>query len=173
MGAIAENRRLSDLLEVSRTLSATPSLKSSLVQVLEILEENHRTLSGSIVLLDETNGELAIEAATGVDWQTARRTRYRVGEGITGRVVQSGKPVVVPRISQEPLFLNRTGVLSVLKQSRREDATFICVPITAEAKTVGALGVTLPYDKAGSYEEEAKFFGIARGLAVTPEGGRP
>ncbi|HEY3121897.1 MAG TPA: sigma 54-interacting transcriptional regulator [Vicinamibacteria bacterium] len=160
MGAIAENRKLSDLLEVSRTLSATPNLKSSLVQVLEILEENHRTLSGSIALLDETNGELAIDAATGVDWQTARRTRYRVGEGITGRVVQSGKPVVVPRISQEPLFLNRTGVLSVLKQTRREDATFICVPITAEAKTVGALGVTLPYDKAGSYEEETKFFGI-------------
>ena len=38
---------------------------------------------------------------------THRRTRvrYRLGEGITGRVVESGKPIVVPRVSREPAFL--------------------------------------------------------------------
>ena len=53
-----------------------------------------------------------------MSWQTARKARYRVGEGITGRVVQSGKPVVVPRVSHEPLFLNRTGILKESGQGR-------------------------------------------------------
>src|SRR5439155_9614259 len=139
----AEIRKLSDLLELSRTLSSTLNLKAALARVLEILEENHRTLSGGIMLLDESTGELVIEAASGIDSQTARRTRYKVGEGITGRVVQSGKPVVVPQVSREPLFLNRTGVL---KKSGRDEATFICVPIAADGRTVGALGVALPYE---------------------------
>jgi hypothetical protein len=30
---------------------------------------------------------------------------FKVGEGITGQVVQSGKPIVVPRVSKEPEFL--------------------------------------------------------------------
>ena len=148
----AEIRKLSDLLEVSRTLGSTLNLKAALSRVLEILEENHGTLSGCIMLLDATTGDLAIEAASGVDWQTARRARYRIGEGITGRVVQTGKPVVVPRVSHEPLFLNRTGVL---KKTGRDEVTFICVPVTADTKAVGALGVALPYEKEGTYDGEA------------------
>jgi len=157
----AEIRKLSDLLEVSRTLSSTLNLKAALARVLEILEEHHRTLSGGIMLLDEGTGELAIEAASGIDSQTARRSRYKVGEGITGRVVQSGKPVVVPQVSREPLFLNRTGVL---KKSGRDEATFICVPIAADTRTVGALGVTLPYEPEVGYDREAKFFGIVASM---------
>src|SRR6266568_4605905 len=45
----AEIRKLSDLLEVSRTLSSTLNLKAALARVLEILEEHHRTLSVGII----------------------------------------------------------------------------------------------------------------------------
>ena len=98
----AEIRKLSDLLEVSRTLGSTLNLKAALSRVLEILEENHGTLSGCIMLLDATTGDLGIEAASGVDWQTARRARYRVGEGITGRVVQSGAHAAL--VTQDGLY---------------------------------------------------------------------
>ena len=36
----------------------------------------------------------------------------------------------------------------------------MCVPIKADARTVGALGVTLAFDKDRSFDQEAKFFGI-------------
>ena len=87
--------------------------------------------------------------------------RYRVGEGITGRVVQTGKPVVVPRASHEPLFLDRTGVL---KGAGKREISFICVPVTVDDATVGALGVTLPYHKDERFEREVKFFGIAASM---------
>src|SRR5262249_60221495 len=103
----ADIRRLSDLLEVSQTLGSTLNLRSSLAKVFEVLEESHGLISGMVALRDETAGDLAVEAATGVPG--ARDARYRVGEGITGRAVQSGQPVAAPKAGREPLFRNPTA----------------------------------------------------------------
>jgi Nif-specific regulatory protein len=152
----SDPRTLSDLLEVSQTLGSTLNLRSALLRVLEILEESHGTLSAAISLKDERGGDLAVEAATGAS-KLRGDARYRLGEGITGRVVQSGRPIVVPRVSREPLFLDKSGVF---KKSGNNELSFVCVPIKADKDTVGALGVALPYHKDRSYEQEAKFFGI-------------
>ncbi len=148
-------RQLSDLLDLSQTLGATLNLRTALQRVLAILEESHGTLSGIIVLRDEEAGDLAVEAASGGSSNT--RTRYRIGEGITGRVVQSGRPVVVPRVSREPLFLDRTHVF---QRSGRNELSYICVPIKAERKTVGALGAALPYSRDRGYEHEMQFLSV-------------
>jgi len=152
----SDPRTLSDLLELSQTLGSTLNLRSALLRVLEILEESHGTLSAAIALKDERGGDLAVEAATGAS-KVRGEARYRLGEGITGRVVQSGRPIVVPRVSREPLFLDKSGVF---KKSGKDELSFVCVPIKADKDTVGALGVALPYHKDRSYEQEAKFFGI-------------
>src|SRR5437870_67403 len=151
-----EIRKLSDLLEISQTLGATPNPRAALIRVLEILEDRHGTLSGSVALLADGTRELSLEAATGLSAEVERRTRYKVGEGIVGRVVQTGKPVVVPQVSQEPLFLDRTGVF----RKSRAEMTFICVPVVVNDRTAGALGVSLPYRRDRSYDQEAKFLGI-------------
>jgi Nif-specific regulatory protein len=156
-----EFKRLSTLLEVSRTLGSTLNLKSALVDCLEILEEHFGTTSGSITLLDETTQELGIEASSGLSWQASNRAKYRLGEGITGRVVESGKPVIVPQVSREPLFLDRTGVFSA---AGKKEMTFICVPIFIEREIVGALGTILTFDENRSYDRDTKFLGIVAGM---------
>jgi len=148
-------RQLSDLLELSQTLGSTLNLRAALQRVLASLEESHGTLSGIIVLRDEEAGDLAVEASSGGSSNT--RSRYRIGEGITGRVVQSGRPVVVPRVSREPLFLDRTRVF---QRSGRNELSYICVPIKTERKTVGALGAALPYSRDRGYEQEMQLFGV-------------
>lgn len=42
--------------------------------------------------------------------------RYKLGEGITGKVIESGKPLVIPNVLVEPLFLNRTGEAAAAKR---------------------------------------------------------
>jgi Nif-specific regulatory protein len=150
-----EIKKLSDLLDISQTLGSTPNPRAALTRVLEILEDRHGIVSGSVALLEGTD-ELAIEASVGLSGEIARRTRYKVGEGIIGRVVQSGKPVVVPQVSQEPLFLDRTGVV----RKSRSEMTFICVPVSVNDRTAGALGVTLPFRRDRVYDQEGKFLGI-------------
>ena len=61
---------------------------------------------------------------------------YLMGEGITGQVVESGKPVIVPRVSEEPRFLNRTGVLQM---DNPDDMSFLCIPISAGNHIFGTL----------------------------------
>jgi Nif-specific regulatory protein len=156
----AETRKLSDLLELSQTLGSTLNLKAALGRVLETLGESHGALAASVALLDEASGELVVEAASGPGEAAWRRARYRLGEGITGRVAQSGKPVVVPQVSREPLFLDRAGFF---KAARRE-LTYVCVPIRVDNRVPGALGVALAYHRERTYDREVQFFGIVASL---------
>ena len=59
---------------------------------------------------------------------------YKVGEGITGLVVQSGKEIIVPDISKDPRFLHKT---KSRKQEKGKQFAFLCVPTKLEAKTIG------------------------------------
>jgi Nif-specific regulatory protein len=148
-----EIRRLSALLDVSQALSGTLNLRTSLDRVLEILRRSHGVVRAAVTLLDPESGHLVIEASSGIE-PAGQRARYRLGEGITGRVVATGRPVVVPQVSREPLFLHRTADRS------RQEITFICVPIMVNRQPAGALAVDLDFEPARDYEQVAKFVGV-------------
>jgi Nif-specific regulatory protein len=57
---------------------------------------------GTITILAPETNEIQIEVAQGLTAEARRRGRYKLGEGVTGRVVETGEPMVVPRVSQEP-----------------------------------------------------------------------
>src|SRR6185295_12919763 len=151
-------RRLSTLLEVSQALSGTLNLKSSMQRVLQILIRHHGVVRGMVTLLRE--GELHVEAIEGFD-DRARTISYKVGEGITGQVAQSGKPIVVPRVSKEPEFLNR---MPRRADVARNELSFICVPIVVQRATTGTLAVDLKFKAERDYESSVKFFGIVSSM---------
>jgi Nif-specific regulatory protein len=148
-----EIRRLAALLDVSQSLSGTLNLRAALQRVLEILERSHGVLRAAVTLLDSEAGHLYIEASSGIG-AAGQRARYRIGEGITGRVVASGRPIVVPQVSREPLFLHRTADRS------RQEVSFLCVPLVINREPAGALAVDLRYEPGRDYEQAAKFFGV-------------
>jgi Nif-specific regulatory protein len=150
-----ESRRLSTLLEVSHALSGTLNLRSALHRVLEILARHHGTVR-SLIVFQHDNRELHVEAADGLD-APSHAVRYRLGEGIVGKVVESSRPIVVPRVSKEPEFLNRAAKRSELP---REELSFICVPILLNRRAVGAIGVDLRFKPDRDYERYVKFLGI-------------
>src|SRR6195256_2545995 len=154
-----EARRLSTLLEVSQALSGTLNLKASLHRVLEILARHHGAVRGIVSILED-NGELRVEAADGIG-DGSRLVRYRVGEGITGKVVQSGKPIVVPRVSREPAFLHRAARRPELSH---QELSFVCVPISLNRRAIGALAIDLKYKAERNFERSTKFLGIVASL---------
>ena len=152
-----EIRKLTTLLEISQALSGTLDLKAGLHRMLEVLEKHHGLVSSAVMLLREESKDIFIEAAFGLT-AGGERARYRLGEGITGSVVESGKPVVVPQASREPLFLGRA---TQTKPNSKHEITFICVPITVNRKTLGALAAVLRYKKDRDYDREVKFLRVA------------
>ena len=153
-------KQLSTLVAVSQALAGTLNLREALRQVLELLEHHHGMLPSMVTLLDKPDGDLIIAAAHGLSNEGAR-SRYHLGEGITGRVVESGKPIVVPRVSHEPMFLNRAGRRRNLHKHER---TFICVPVVINRKPVGTLGIDLPFNTERHYERELSFLQVVASM---------
>jgi len=156
----SEVTKLSTLLEISQALSGTLQFRASIHRVLEMLERHHGIIRGTVTLLNEQTGELYIDAAIGISSDGAR-ARYKLGEGITARVVESGKPVVVPQVSREPLFLNRAAQRKGLD---KQELTFICLPIMSNRKPIGALSVDLHFKKDRDYDRAVKFFRVVASM---------
>ncbi len=145
------------LYEISKAITFSLNLEEVMTRVMEILHEKLGMARGTLTLLDSRTAELMIEVAHGLDQEQIERGRYRVGEGITGKVVAAGEPIVVPNLGKEPLFLDRTGARSEID---RNNISFICVPIKLDKKTIGALSVDRLFKQDISFEEDVRLLTI-------------
>ncbi|NTU67474.1 MAG: sigma 54-interacting transcriptional regulator [Chlorobiaceae bacterium] len=139
---------ISLLSEVSRTVNNEEDIGKVLRLVLFILSEHMNMLRGMVTILNRDTNEIVINESFGLTESESQRGRYQIGEGIIGKVVKGGKPAIVPRINEEPLFLDRTGSRS---REKKEELCFICVPIKAGAEVIG----TLSADRRLSVPSEA------------------
>jgi Nif-specific regulatory protein len=107
------------------------------------------------VPLNAQSREVAIEASARAI-EAGKAVRYRVGEGITGEVIRTGNPMVVPQVSREARFLFRAAARPELAD---QELTYISVPIGIDGQTVG--GSRILYDNPDrDYERTAKFLGV-------------
>ncbi|MBN2509793.1 MAG: nif-specific transcriptional activator NifA [Spirochaetales bacterium] len=145
------------LFEISRILDQSIDLKEVVSPVLRAVAEHLGMLRGTITLLNRQTGEIGIETAYGLSTSQQERGKYRLGEGITGKVVQTGEPMVIPNISTDPLFLNKTGARGNI---RKKDISFICVPIKLGNETIGALSADRLFAEHISLEEDVRLLTI-------------
>ena len=94
-----EIRKLTSLLDVSQALASPPNLKSAFHRVLEILERYHGTSRSVIALPRDEGRRLYLHASIGI---RAPHADAPLGGSLAQQVFDSGRPVVVPRVSQEP-----------------------------------------------------------------------
>lgn len=156
-------KELTALTEISRAISSSLDLEAVMQDVLNILHRHLGMERGTLTLLDPETNELAIEVACGLDLEEIKRGRYKIGEGITGKVVATGEPIVVPNVGKEPLFLNRTQSRGDLTKA---NVSFICVPIKLEDKTVGALSVDRLFREQVSFDEDVRLLTIISSMVA-------
>ena len=112
---------------------------------------------GAITILDPLRNEINIEVAHGISKTAMERVKYKMGEGITGRVIETGQALAIPKISQEPLFLNRTASR---KMKVKQEISFICVPVKRGKQVIGAFSVDKPYDEKYSLKSGKKLMSV-------------
>ena len=152
--------QLEALVDIGNALSSALSPATAFQGVLEVLERRRGVLRGAVTLLDSKSGEIRIEASSGLS-AAGRAARYRLGEGIMGRVVETGRPIVVPQVSREPMFLNRAGERRDL---HKQELSYLCVPIFVSGRSVGALGVDLRYIDGRDYDAELNCMHVAAAM---------
>ncbi|MFO7930774.1 MAG: nif-specific transcriptional activator NifA [Thermodesulfobacteriota bacterium] len=152
------------LYDISRALSRNADLKKALYTVLDILSANMDMSRGMITILNPLTDEISIEVAHGISRSAMQKGIYKLGEGVTGRVIQTGEPVTIPKISESSQFLDRTETRG---GSRGEELSFICVPIKKEQKVIGTLGADLPHDPDRSLAEGEKILSVVAAMIAT------
>ena len=127
---------LSVLQEISSVIVRERDVKTLLNQVLAVLNRRMGMLRGTVTL--RHGDTLDIEAAHGLDESEQRLGHYRIGEGLTGHVAETGRPHVIPDIRRDRRFLNRTGSRHY---GDTEQVAFICVPIRHHEELIGTLSI--------------------------------
>ncbi len=124
--------QLGALFEVSSVLSRSLDLNQTLREVMAVLHRCGRMSNGMVSLVDGDTGELRVSALQGNGAAPFETVSYRSGEGVIGRILELNQSWIVPRLSDEPRFLDRLGIYD-----RR--LPFIGVPIRLGDE--GAVGV--------------------------------
>ena len=150
--------------DISIALNEHLDLKKSLYKVLDILSETMSMERGTVTLLNPLRNEITIEVAHGLSKTAIKKGRYKLGEGITGSVIEKGKPIAIPKISEEPLFLDRTASR---KGQAKGEYSFICVPVKKGNQVIGALSTDRPYDESFCLKDGVKILSVVATMVAT------
>ena len=145
------NIQLVTVYEVSKILNSSLDLNKTMRSVLNVLSSHLQMLRGMVALVQE-DGVLQVIAATGMEREEIAHGRFKPGEGVMGNILKAGVPAVVPDISKEELFLNRTGSR---KSGSKAVISFIGVPIKVGRECIGVLS----FDRESGADEKERNFG--------------
>ncbi|MBL8260216.1 MAG: nif-specific transcriptional activator NifA [Candidatus Competibacteraceae bacterium] len=149
---------LSTLFGVSRILSQPLHVEEMLERVLQVLHDRGELLRGVVSLVDPDSGALLVSAVHGQPLSPDDEpVRYFPGEGLLGMVLESGQQVILPRIADEPRFLNRLRLYD-------RELPFIGVPIRAGPGDYSGVLAAQPPCRDQWLQERARFLEMVANL---------
>lgn len=130
------HRELHTVLKFSALINSSLKIETVLDHAMRFSEEFINAEASSIYEIDEEKNELFIRVARGEKKDLIKTARMKVGEGIAGRVVQTGEPMVIQDAEKEKRFSDKYDRMSGFKTR-----SLLCVPLTLRGRTIGAIQV--------------------------------
>ena len=149
------------IYEISKILSSSLELNKTLRQVLNVIATHLNMQRGMVCVLQDLE-YLQIISSIGFSQEESMRGKFAIGEGVTGRIFQTGFPAVIPNVAHEPLFLNRTGAKRLIKD---QAISFLGVPIKVGRETIGVLSFERnAADHWHGFEDDLQLLSMVAGL---------
>lgn len=133
-GIGCEERKELDLLLKITTILSEKSV--DLDAVINLLAEHLDVYRLYVTLFNRESQDIIIEEAYGLSSDEMRECVYQPGEGVIGKVIESGEPYMSKNIAESSEFLDRTK--SIIKESDSY-TSFICIPIKYKGEVIGTL----------------------------------
>jgi len=137
------------LLRISMALPAYPNLEDLLDYISDEIKQVLNVQGAIVILLDEERNELFFLGAAYDDEATEKRAkeiRYPAEKGVSGRVIKTGKPVIVPDTSKDPYYYP-----IIDQQIGYHSRNMLDVPLRSGDRTIGVLLAT--NKKEGSFDQ--------------------
>jgi Nif-specific regulatory protein len=144
------------LFEISTLLNRVKrDLKDNLDPVILLLANHLKAEKVILAILNRANSQISIEVSYGLTEEEVSRGVYKIGEGIIGTVVETGRPIVLTKIQDSKDYLNKTGIVF-----GSNDLSFICVPIKEENVVVGTLSIHRIYNQHITISDDSRVLSI-------------
>ncbi len=126
------------LQEAARLITKSTDPEPAIQGILRLLSQLLGLNRGRVLLPSAEDGELEICYAYGLTEKERTRGRYMIGEGVTGKVFQTGHLALIQNIDEETTYLARAVDRTTLPD---EAVAFIAVPIVIDEFPAGVLAV--------------------------------
>jgi len=143
--------------EIVDAVRLTIDRKELLSVILKLATESTRAERGSIMLLTDEK-TLRVEIAKGMDDEVVRKIRVPIGEGISGKVAATGKPILISGKARSGDFsrpMDRSDVKSAM-----------CVPLIVNGEFIGVINVSSSESTHVFTEDDLGFLTSLAGLAA-------
>ncbi|MEW6077728.1 MAG: sensor domain-containing diguanylate cyclase [Thermodesulfobacteriota bacterium] len=148
------------LYNVSRTLSASLQVSDLFELVVGLIGESLNVDQYCLMLLDKELQKLQIRASHGMPEDILNRGEVKVTEGVSGRVVSSGQPLVIDDISAEKDFF-------YFPNSGIHQGSYLGLPLkNVNGAIMGVLNVHKPIVNGFSQTDLRLFAAVAEHVAI-------
>jgi Nif-specific regulatory protein len=124
------------LFQISQVITDNEDLAASLAIILKVMQQRLKMQRGMVTLYDRQSETIFIHESFGLSDAQKARGLYSLGEGITGKVVETGKAIIVPQLRDSASLVNRAHPVNV---------SFFCVPIMHARKVLGTISAERVY----------------------------
>jgi PAS domain S-box-containing protein len=171
---ITEERRLArtneTLLRISRALPEYPDLEDLLDYISREINELLNTEGALVILLDEVKQELFFLGAAyddSVTQKRAKKIRYPAHQGVSGKVIKTGEPVIIEDTSID------TDYVSVLDEKiGYQSRSMLDVPLRSGDRIIGVLCATNKKEGVFDQKDVELLSMIASTVALSIENAR-
>ena len=123
--------RLSDLYKLSGVITSTLEPKKVLSLIIDTAVRISGATSGSLRLIDRESETLRLEVSCGLSRGAAGIVELKIGEGVTGWVAKTGKPILVLDVTRDRRYV-------VMDKNTRSE---LAVPLVLEDEIIGVVNV--------------------------------
>jgi signal transduction histidine kinase len=158
-------RELATILRSSALINSSLNIEQVLDSAMKWAEEFMGAEASTVYELEDRSNQLVVRLARGEKKGPVERITLKVGEGIAGTVVKTGKPMVIQDVNQEKKF---TDKIDRLTGYRTKSA--ICVPLLLRNRPIGALQVINKKSGAPFNRSDLEIlFAIAQQVSIAME----
>lgn len=149
------------IYEISKILTASLDFQRAVRETLNVML-THLGMQHGVVSLVQEEGKLHVVGAAGVPFAEDEDIVLDTETGVAGQIIRTGSPMVVPDITRDSLFVNRTG----RDLSRCVGVALIAVPIKDNREIIGILSVDRPPDTQGpiGFDRDVRLLTLVAGL---------
>ena len=119
---------------IAEVVDARDQLQEMLELIVHMIAELLQAKIVSLMLLDKTRSELFIKLSYGLDEWIVANTRVKVGEGIAGKVAETGTPIFIHNIEENEIY-------SCPNNPQYETVSLLSVPLVVNEVVVGVINV--------------------------------